>query len=77
MLLLLRPNLRITKNREEGIQKLIECCYCGASRRIYQANVGDKSKFSWNTDGIEKVKKRACDLPEYGISMSEESNQPF
>lgn len=72
-----KPNLRITKNREEGVQRLIECCYTGDSRRIYQANTGDKSHFSWNKEGIEKVKKRADSIAEYGISMSEESQQPF
>lgn len=36
-----RPNLRILKNRDGGVCKLIECCYCADSRRIYQADKGD------------------------------------
>lgn len=47
-----RPNLRIIKNREGGVQKLIECCYCADSRRIYQADRGDLNRFSWNKEGI-------------------------
>ena len=47
-----RPNLRIIKNREGGVQKLIECCYCADSRHIYQADRGDLNWFSWNKEGI-------------------------
>ncbi len=29
-----RPNLRVLKNREGGVCRLIECCYCPDSRRM-------------------------------------------
>ena len=70
-----RPNLRIIKNREGGIQKLIECCYCGDSRRIYQADKGDLNHFSWNREGVSLPNRRADTLPEYGVTMAEV--QPF
>ena len=72
-----RPNLRIIKNREGGIQKLIECCYCPDSRRIYQSDQGDLNRFSWNKEGIKPFegKYRADSLPEYGVKIGD--NVPF
>lgn len=72
-----RPNLRIIKNREGGVQKLIECCYCGDSRRIYQADCGDLNRFSWNKEGIRIFtgELRADSLPEYQVQLGE--NVPF
>lgn len=66
-----RPNLRIIKNREGGVQKLIECCYCGDSRRIYQADKGDLNHFSWNREGLAFPDIRADSLPQYGIMLGE------
>lgn len=66
-----RPNLRIIKNREGGVEKLIECCYCGDSRRIYQADKGDLNNFSWNKEGVQKPDPRADSLPEYGIMLAQ------
>lgn len=71
-----RPNLRILKNREGGVRRLIECCYCPDSRRIYQADKGDLNVFSWNKEGIVKPSSRADSLPDYAIRMAE-SSQPF
>ena len=71
-----RPNLRIIKNREGGVKKLIECCYCPDSRRIYQADIGDMNSFSWNKEGISLPSKRADALPEYGVQLAEATN-PF
>lgn len=70
-----RPDLRIIKNREGGIQKLIECCYCPDSRRIYQADKGDLNRFSWNKQGLELPQKRADSLPQFQITMA--SKMPF
>ena len=71
-----RPNLRILKNRDGGICKLIECCYCPDSRRIYQADKGDLNRFSWNREGIVKPSPRADSLSEYAVRMAE-TPQPF
>lgn len=68
-----RPNLRITKNREDGIQRLIECCYCADSRRIYQASAGDKFRISWDKEGVSRPEPRADSLSEYGVQTA----QPF
>lgn len=72
-----RPDLTILKNRLEGRQVTISCCYDGASRRIYEAAVGDKNNFSWDKTGIIPPKQLACDLPEYGIQLSQLDRQPF
>lgn len=56
--------------------KLIECCYCPDSRRIYQADKGDMNHFSWNREGIVLPQPRADSLPEYAVRMAE-SPQPF
>ena len=71
-----RPNLRIIKNREGGLCRLIECCYCPDSRRIYQADRGDLCRFSWDTEGIASPTPRADSLPEYAVRMAE-APQPF
>lgn len=71
-----RPNLRILKNREGGVCKLIECCYCPDSRRIYQADKGDLNRFSWDKAGITPPNPRADSLPDYAVRMAE-APQPF
>lgn len=72
-----RPNLRIIKNREGGVQKLIECCYCGDSRRIYQADKGDLNYFSWDRSSVKPLPadQRASAKFEYGIQFA--STEPF
>ena len=71
-----QPNLRIIKNREGGVRRIIECCYCPDSRRIYQTDKGDLNHFSWDRTGIAPPNPRADSLPEYAIRMAE-STQPF
>ena len=71
-----RPNLRIIKNRDDGVRRVIECCYCPDSRRIYQADKGDLCSFSWDKTGITKPSPRADSLPEYAVRMADGS-QPF
>ena len=71
-----RPNLRILKNREGGVCKLIECCYCPDSRRIYQTDKGDLNRFSWDKTGITPPNPRADSLPDYAVRMAE-APQPF
>jgi len=75
-----RPNLRIIKNRSDGQERTIVCAYCGDSRRIYQADVGDKCRFSWDRTGLHKPEIRADSMPEYGIQLAQEApsqQQPF
>ena len=71
-----RPNLRVLKNREEGVLKVIECAYCADSRRIYQVDAGDNNEFSWDKTGIEKPAVLACSRPEYGVKYAE-TTMPF
>lgn len=74
-----RPDIRILKNRKWGYQKVVQCVYCGDSRRIYQADAGDKNRFSWDKSGLTPPRVLANSLPEYGPQLSQEqnSNQPF
>ena len=67
-----RPNLRIIKARDAGNTRLIECCYCGDSRRIYQTSAGDLYKYSWNRDGLTPPSVRADSMPEYGIQLAQQ-----
>lgn len=62
-----RPNIRVVKNRITGKMPLISCVYCPDSRRIYEADVGDRNVFHWNKSGISALpfEKRACSLPEF------------
>ena len=66
-----KPNLRVIKARDSGVNVLIECCYCPASRRIYQKDVGDLNKFSWNDGSIPMPKIKACDSIEYAIQVGQ------
>lgn len=67
-----RPDLRIIKARDGGLNRRVECCYCGDSRRIYQASVGDKYKYSWDRTGLNPPTIRADSIPEYGIHMAQQ-----
>lgn len=65
------PNLRVIKSRDSGNMRLIECCYCPDSRRIYQKDAGDLNKFSWNVDNIPMPTIKACNEPEYAVRVGE------
>lgn len=65
-----KPDITVLKSRDSGITGLIECCYCCDSRRVYQADVGDKYVFSWDRTGLTPPKVLANSLPEYGIYRS-------
>lgn len=66
-----KPNLRVIKSRDSGQLKLIECCYCPDSHRIYQKDVGDLNKFSWNDGSIPMPKIKACDSIEYAVQVGQ------
>lgn len=66
-----KPNIRVIKARDSGHLKLIECCYCPDSRRIYQKDSGDQNHFSWNDGSIPQPKKKACDLPEFAVQVGQ------
>jgi len=66
-----KPNLRVIKARDSGHLKLIECCYCPDSRRIYQKDKGDQNQFGWNDGSLTKPAKKACDLPEYAVQVGQ------
>lgn len=74
-----RPDLRIIKNREDGIERLIECAYAMDSRRIFQADTGDNIVYSWDKSGLPLASPRADSFPEFGVQMSQNSTvaQPF
>lgn len=67
-----RPDLSVLKNRLDGKQVSIQCCYCPDSRRIYEAEKGDLNKFSWDHTGLTMPKQRPCMLPEYQPQMSQQ-----
>lgn len=72
-----RPNLRIIKARDAGQTRIIQCCYCPDSRRIYQADVGDKNFFGWNREGIAPMNPRADSLQEYQVYTAPVEREPF
>ena len=74
-----KPNLRVIKSRDSGQLKLIECCYCPDSHRIYQKDKGDLNKFSWNDGSVPMPKIKACDSFEYSVQVGEPDmgNRPF
>lgn len=72
-----KPNLRITKNRDFGVCKFIECGYDPANRRIFQANVGDRIMYGWNHEGIELPEDPASNYDEFSIQFGSPSNAPI
>lgn len=62
-----KPNLRITKNREFGLCEYIVCGYNPANRRIFQANIGDRTVYGWNHEDLSVPEQQACMLPEFQI----------
>lgn len=66
-----KPNLRITKNREFGICEYIICGYNPANRRIFQANIGDRTVYGWNHEGLTVPEQQACALPEFQIQCGQ------
>ena len=71
-----RPDLKILKNRTSGVQREVACVFCPDSRRIYQADVGDKLHCSWDRTNAVKPTPRANSLAEYQPQLSV-GNQPF
>ena len=67
--------ITLLKNRDEGIMQAIEFCYCPDSKRIYQADAGDKMKLSWDKTGIAPANPRADSLPDYQVVPP--PSQPF
>lgn len=59
--------IHVLKNRDEGKNAVIEFCYCPDSRRIYQADSGDRMKLSWDRTGLTSPSPRADSLPEYQV----------
>jgi twinkle protein len=74
-----KPDLRIVKARDEGINKVIECCYCADSRRIYEKDKGDLFVFNWGATKEDIQSSPANSIPEYGIKMAEQKqlSMPF
>ena len=74
-----RPDLRIIKNREDGVQRLIRCAYAPDSRRIYQADMGDMTEYEWDKEGVAQANPRADSLEEYNIQLSNanQNGQPI
>jgi hypothetical protein len=72
-----RPDLEVLKNRLDGKQVNIPCCYAADSRRIFQADKGDLNNFSWDKDGLARPSVRADSMEEYGIQLSQLDRQPF
>ena len=60
---------KILKNRGDGTTKIIEFCYCPASRRVYQANIGDKLVCNWDKTGLTLPEPRADSLEEYRVKL--------
>ncbi len=72
-----KPNLRITKNRNYGSTGLIECNYDPANRRIYQANIGDRTIYGWDHTGAQAPEFQACNDPAFAIQYGGQHDIPF
>ena len=70
---------KCTKNRDFGELDYIVCAYDPCNRRIFQANMGDRTVYSWDHTGIEVPENQACQLEEFALQSgaSNKDNQPF
>lgn len=72
-----KPNVRVTKNRSYGETGYILCDYDPANRRIYQKNLGDRTVYGWDHEGIEEPEDKAISLVEFQIKAGENEVAPF
>lgn len=72
-----RPDIRVLKSRESGDETKIACVFLPDCRRIYQADVGDKTVCSWDKTGIVPPAVKASSLIDYAPRLSIEPAQPF
>ena len=72
-----KPNIRVVKNRSYGETGYILCDYDPVNRRIYQKNLGDKIRYSWDHNGIKEPENQAMTLPEFQIQPGEGEKVPF
>ena len=70
-----RPNIRIIKSRDSGQMRVIECCYCPDSRRVYQKDKGDLNSFSWDKSDVRKPKVLACNDPDYAVQVGQSEGE--
>lgn len=68
--------LTVVKNRDTGILSTVEFCYCPDSRRIYQADAGDKLALSWDKTGIQMADPKANSIQDYAV-VPPSINNPF
>ena len=75
MLALTSPNINVLKNRSFGETGWVYCDYDPVNRRIFQMNIGDKTIYGWDHNGIQEPdpESKACLLPEY----QPEEKEPF
>lgn len=73
-----KPNIRVTKNREFGIEPVIACSFDPCNRRIFQTSAGDRTVYSWDHSGIMLPEQPACELAEFAVHHGEPvGEQPF
>ena len=72
-----KPNLRVIKSRDTGRLRLIECCYCPDSHRIYQKDVGDLNNFSWSKTDVRQPVIKACSKPDYDVQVGQAEGEMF
>lgn len=68
-------HLTVLKNRDTGMLGVIDYCYCPDSKRIYQADAGDRLSLSWDKSGLPMASPRADSLEEYQVIPP--MSQPF
>ena len=76
VILVENQRFKVLKNRDEGTLKTIEFCYCPASRRVYQANMGDRLVCHWDKTGMTPPAVRADSFDQYRV-IPPPSNDPI
>ena len=66
-----KPDIRILKNRDSGVNIIVKCVYFPDSRRICQADTGDCYQYGWSREGLAPLKVRAADSERYMPQLSQ------
>ena len=68
-----KPDIRLLKNRDEGVNVLIECAYAPDSRRVYQLDKGDTYQYSWDKSKVKPPRPLAKENSDYAVRVSMKS----
>lgn len=71
VLFCMSPNVKVEKSRATGETPFIQCNYDPANRRVFETDIGDRYRFSWNHEGITEPENKITDLEHFAVQVGE------